>query len=43
MLLDWIAGYVERSDSLSYSAHQALYDSFQGIKTEIVSNEDGRW
>lgn len=40
MLLEWIAGYVDRDDSLSYSAHRALYDSFQGKKTEIIGNEE---
>lgn len=40
MLLDWIAGYMDRKDTLSYSAHKALYDSFQGEKTEILYNEE---
>ena len=40
MLLDWIAGYMERDDSLSYTAHSALYEGFQGQKTEITSNEE---
>lgn len=39
MLLDWIAGYVERSDALSYGAHRAIYDSFRGKKREIISNQ----
>ncbi|MFT6270605.1 MAG: adenylate kinase family enzyme [Alphaproteobacteria bacterium] len=39
MLLDWVAGYMLRTDSLSYIAHSALYDSFQGKKTEILCNE----
>lgn len=38
MLLDWIAGYRDRDDSLSYGAHRELYDSFEGKKTEIVRN-----
>lgn len=38
MLLDWIAGYVDRSDALSYGAHSALFDSFQGKKQEMVCN-----
>lgn len=38
MLLDWIAGYMERDDTLSYSAHRALYESFTEKKTEITSN-----
>lgn len=40
VLLHWIAGYVDRSDALSYSAHSALYDSFQGVKKEITSNTE---
>jgi len=35
MLLDWIAGYLERDDSLSYLAHYTLFQIFQGKKTEI--------
>lgn len=40
MLISWIAGYAERNDSLSYSAHRALYESFEGQKTEITCNRD---
>lgn len=40
MLLDWIAGYVDRTDALSYRAHRKLYDSFRGEKKEIVSNRE---
>jgi adenylate kinase family enzyme len=40
MLLDWIAEYMVRNDSLSYSAHIALYNSFSGKKTEICCNEE---
>lgn len=39
MLLDWIAGYLEREDALSYSAHRTLFHGFQGKKTEITCNE----
>jgi len=39
MLLDWIAGYTDRKDSLSYHAHKALYESFQGKKSEINRNQ----
>ena len=39
MLLDWIAGYPERNDSLSYAVHRALYDRFMGQKTEITRNQ----
>lgn len=38
MLLNWIAEYPVRQDTLSYSAHRALYDSFIGKKTEILCN-----
>lgn len=40
MLLDWIAGYAVRNDSLSYNAHSALYDSFRGKKIEINYNRE---
>lgn len=40
MLLDWIAGYGDRSGALSYRAHNALYDSFRGEKKEITSNRE---
>ena len=40
MLLDWIAGYMERDDSLSYGAHRTLFQGFQGKKTEITSNKE---
>ena len=42
MLLDWIAGYADRNDALSYQAHRALYDSFQGKKTELTANSEPR-
>lgn len=38
MLLDWIVAYPTRTDALSYTAHRALYDAFQGKKSEITSN-----
>ncbi len=41
MLLDWIAGYIDREDSLSYTAHRVLYDSFEGKKSEITENKAG--
>ena len=40
MLLDWIAGYRDRDDALSYRAHSALFNGFQGKKTEITHNEE---
>ncbi|MDP3518855.1 MAG: shikimate kinase [Pseudohongiella sp.] len=36
MLLDWIAGYHQRDDVLSYPAHRALFQSFQGKKVELT-------
>ncbi len=39
MLLDWIAGYMKREGSLSYAAHRALFDGFEGKKTEITANQ----
>ncbi|WP_447895666.1 AAA family ATPase [Vreelandella sp. GE22] len=38
MLLDWIAGYRERDDALSYGAHKALFEGFQGKKSELTCN-----
>ncbi|MCA1799404.1 MAG: shikimate kinase [Xanthomonadaceae bacterium] len=38
MLLDWIAGYADRDDALSLSAHRAIYDSFRGEKKVITNN-----
>ena len=38
MLLDWIAGCMERDDVLSYRAHSVLFQSFQGKKTELTDN-----
>lgn len=40
MLLDWIEGYTERDDSLSYGAHSYLFHGFQGKKTEITCNKE---
>ena len=37
MLLEWIAGYADRTDTLSYSAHRKLYESFEGLKSVISS------
>lgn len=39
MLLDWIAGYDDRKDVLSYQAHRSFYESFQGKKMEIIRHE----
>ena len=39
MLLDWIAGYADRTDEFSYSAHASLYNQFSGIKQQITENQ----
>lgn len=39
MLLEWIAGYTQRNDVLSYKAHRALYARFDGEKTEVRCNQ----
>jgi len=39
MLLDWISEYTKRKDALSYNAHSALFNGFQGKKKEITRNE----
>ena len=39
MLIDWIAQYDSRTDTFSKSAHQKLYESFQGDKIMYTSNE----
>lgn len=35
MLLEWISGYEDRNDELSYRAHRMLFEGFDGKKTEI--------
>ena len=40
MLLTWIGDYAKRNDTFSLTAHKALFDSFDGIKTQIQSNQD---
>lgn len=39
MLIDWINAYEERQDSFSLKAHMALYESFNGLKNMLTSNE----
>ena len=38
MLIDWIKAYDTRQDSFSNTAHQALFDAFQGEKNRLVSH-----
>lgn len=37
MLLDWIAEYPEREDVLGRRSHEALFDSFAGVKERRVA------
>lgn len=39
MLIDWIKQYPIRTDTFSYSAHQHLYDTFEGAKLMFTSNK----
>ena len=39
MLIDWIAQYDARQDTFSKSAHEKLFEDFQGKKTMYVSND----
>ncbi|QNA87431.1 shikimate kinase [Massilia sp. Dwa41.01b] len=36
-LLDWVAGYYERDDAMSYACHRHLFDRFDGNKTEVTA------
>lgn len=38
----WVAGYYDRADAWSYAAHRALFDAFDGRKTEYTSPADVR-
>ncbi len=40
MLLEWVGEYESRDDEFSLAAHRELYNSFEGQKTEINSNEE---
>ncbi len=40
MLLDWVAGYEDRKDEFSLSAHRELFDCFDGEKHELKSNQE---
>ena len=39
MLLNWVKEYISRTDEFSFESHKALYESFQGEKKEIISNQ----
>lgn len=42
MLLDWVAAYETRDDEFSLQQHQMLFDSFDGQKTELKSNQQAQ-
>jgi adenylate kinase family enzyme len=39
MLINWISQYTNRTDTFSKSAHDKLFNNFNGKKTMYVSNE----
>lgn len=39
MLIDWISQYPHRSDTFSRSAHEALFDQFDGHKSMFTRNQ----
>lgn len=38
MLIDWIAQYPNRTDTFSQTAHQTLFDNFNGKKSQFTKN-----
>jgi len=38
MLIDWVQRYTERSDTFSLRAHEYLFNTFTGDKTQVTSN-----
>jgi len=42
MLLDWVAEYETRTDEFSLSAHQELFESIEGNKRVVTSNQEAR-
>ncbi len=34
-LLEWVAGYYERDDAMSYARHRRIFNDFGGNKTEV--------
>lgn len=36
-LLEWVGGYYERGDTMSYACHRRLFDGFDGNKTEVTA------
>lgn len=39
MLIDWVHAYEAREDEFSLASHRRLFDSFDGEKVELTSNE----
>jgi adenylate kinase family enzyme len=35
-LLEWVGGYYEREDAMSYACHRRVFDGFNGDKTEVT-------
>jgi adenylate kinase family enzyme len=35
-LLEWVGGYEEREDAMSYAYHRRVFDGFNGDKTEVT-------
>jgi adenylate kinase family enzyme len=35
-LLEWVGGYYERDDAMSYACHRRVFDGFAGNKTEVT-------
>ena len=40
MLIDWVRDYEVRTDEFSLAAHRSLFDSFEGKKHELRSNNE---
>ncbi len=38
MLIEWIAAYEERNDTLSHQAHKNLLEQFDGRKIRVTKN-----
>lgn len=38
-LLEWVSGYYERDDAMSYACHRRVFDGFDGNKTEVTAQQ----
>ena len=36
-LLEWVSGYYEREDAMSYACHRRVFDGFDGNKSEVTA------